>query len=468
MRRPGPLGRRCSEDLSNLPLDSMKRFAIISLGCPRNLVDSELLAGAMKKLGFQAADVNDGVDLCVVNTCAFITPAREESVDTIMEIAALKKEGKVGRLVVCGCLPQLYKDKLSKTLPEADLILGTGDLPSFSRFIKTIMKGRKRLSISKRPTYLYNEDVPRLGLTPKHHVYVKVSEGCSNYCSYCIISRLRGVFRSRPIESIVNEARALARSGSLREINLIGQDTTLFGMDRYGTFALPRLLRKICSLDTSVKWIRLLYTHPAHYTDELIDTIRDEVKICKYLDLPIQHISDSVLRRMNRHTSRQDILRLIEKLRKQIHSLVLRTSIIVGFPGETEKDFRQLLDFLRQTRFERLGAFIYSKEQGTKASRLSGQVPEGLKKERFDAVMKLQQEVSSSLNRKFLGKVIDVLVDDREEDNSDVYIGRTQGDAPEVDGVVYVTGKGIKTGEFCKVRITDTLEYDLVGQVVKR
>lgn len=440
----------------------MKKFAIISLGCSRNLVDSEVIAGALKERGFKACEVEDGVDVCVVNTCAFIESARKESIDAIMEIAELKKDGKVKKLVVCGCLPQLYKDKLFKALPEADLVLGTSDFPKIGRLIGAL--SRKRHSeISARAGYLYDESSPRSSLTPRHYAYVKVSEGCSNLCSYCIIPRLRGSFRSRPIDSVVREVRGLARTGVLKEVNLVGQDTTLFGADRYGKKMLPDLLKRLCDLENSVKWIRVLYTHPAHYTDELIDTIRKEQKICKYLDLPIQHINDSVLQRMNRRTTRLQIMNLVEKLRKRIPNLVLRTSIIVGFPGETDKDFRELLDFLRETRFEKLGAFTYCREKGTKAGRSKDQVPERLKAERFDELMRQQQEISLSVNKSFIGNTVKVLIDEKEAARSDLFAGRTQGDAPEVDGNVYVSGKDIKVGRFCDVRINDALEYDLVG-----
>ena len=440
----------------------MKKFAIISLGCSRNLVDSEVMAGALKKRGLKECRADGGVDLCVVNTCAFIESARKESVDAIMEIAALKKAGSVKRLVVCGCLPQLYKGRLLKLLPEADLILGTADFPKINRFLDGL-GARRRSEVSRRPSYLYDEYSPRSTLTPAHYAYVKISEGCSNLCSYCIISRLRGRFRSRSIESVVKEVGALSKRGALKEVNLVGQDTTLFGTDRHKGEALPDLLKRLSALDNSVKWIRILYTHPAHYTDELIDMIRNESRICKYMDLPIQHISDTILKRMNRQTTKREIMNLLGRLRKRIPGLVLRTSIIVGFPGETDKQFRELLDFVREAKFEHLGAFTYCREQGTKAGRFKDQVPEGLKAERFDALMKEQQKISLSLNRALVGKKAKVLIDEKEAGRDGVFVGRTQGDAPEVDGAVYVSGKNIKVGEFYDVRITDAMEYDLVG-----
>jgi ribosomal protein S12 methylthiotransferase len=443
----------------------MKKFAIISLGCSRNLVDSEVIAGVLKESGFKACDPDGGVDVCVVNTCAFIESARKESVDAIMEIAELKKSGKVKSLVVCGCLPQLYKNKLFKSLPEADLILGTSDFPKIGQLLGRL-SGKRRSDISARPRYLYDETSPRSSLTPRHYAYVKISEGCSNLCSYCIIPRLRGSFRSRPIDSIAKEVARIAKAGYLKEVDLVGQDTTLFGTDLYGRKMLPGLLKRLCGLDNSVEWIRVMYTHPAHYTDELVDTISSEKKICKYLDLPIQHISDKILKRMNRHTTKRQIAGLVEKLRKRIPGLVLRTSIIVGFPGETDRDFRELLEFLREMKFEKLGAFTYCREEGTKASRAAGQVPDSLKTERFDELMTEQQKISFAANKSMVGKTVKVLIDEKEAGSKDLFVGRTQGDAPEVDGSVYVSGKNVKVGAFCDVEINDALEYDLAGVAV--
>lgn len=444
----------------------MTTVAITSLGCPRNLVDSEIILGSLKKSGFKVVDIDKGADVCIINTCAFVESARRESVDMILEAAHLKSEGKIKHMVICGCLPQLYKGELLKELPEADALIGPGDIPRIADIVNGLGKGVRRSAVSDSPTYIYDERSPRLVLTPRHYAYVKISEGCDNLCSYCIIRRLRGRLRSRPMGSVLKEVKGLSSGGRLKEVNIIGQDTTAYGMDLYGKRRLSELLKKICALSNSVRWVRLLYTHPAHYTDELIKTVRDEEKICKYLDLPVQHISDRILGRMNRRTTKRDIAGLIEKLRKYIPGLVLRTSIIVGFPGETDKEFRELLDFVRKTRFERLGAFIYSREEGTAAARCEGQVGAKIKNERFDELMKAQQAVSRDVNASFLGKTADVLIDEKAEGEKAVFLGRTRGDAPEVDGVVHVTGKDIKVGEFCKVRITDTLEYDLAGEAI--
>lgn len=442
----------------------MKTFAVISLGCPRNLVDSEVITGSLKESGLISVPLEEGVDAVVINTCAFVASAREESVGAIIEAGDLKKKGMIKYLVICGCLGQLYKESLADKLPEADLVIGTSDIPRIAELMAGLDNTKERSVVSDRLNFLYNEKSPRTSLTPAHYAYVKISEGCSNHCSYCIIPRLRGEFRSRRIESVVAEVRNLARGGRVKEIDLIGQDTTLFGMDRYGKAALPRLLRSICDLRNKIGWIRLLYTHPAHYTDELIGVIAREKKICKYLDIPIQHISDKILRLMNRKSKKRDIKKLIYALREKIPGLILRTSIIVGFPKETDKDFRELVEFLRDIRFERLGAFIYSRESMTRASGLKDQVSDNVKKERYDELMKLQQEISIASGRKYLGRTIDVLIDEKVPLEDNEFIGRTQGDAPEIDGVVYVTARGVKIGDFCKVNITDTLEYDLIGE----
>ncbi|MDP2929462.1 MAG: MiaB/RimO family radical SAM methylthiotransferase, partial [Candidatus Omnitrophota bacterium] len=311
----------------------MAKIGIVSLGCPRNLVDSETMLGSLKEDGHEiAGEVGDGVDIFIINTCSFVQSAREESIDTIIEAVQLKKDGRIARLIVCGCLPQLYNKKLLKSLPEIDSIVGTSDIVKIKDIVKSLLKDKVSSSVSKRLNYLYDENSPRLSLTPAHFAYVKISEGCDNLCSYCIISRLRGKFRSRSVESIIKEVENLSSPCKLREINLIGQDTTLFGADLYGSSKLPELLRKLASLKNSVKWFRLLYTHPAHYNEEIIHALRDENKMCKYLDLPIQHSNDAILKSMNRHTTKREITDLIEKIRRDIPDITLRTSIIVGFP----------------------------------------------------------------------------------------------------------------------------------------
>lgn len=442
----------------------MHKVGIVSLGCPRNLVDSEIMIGSLKKEGYVIADeVGEGVDVFIINTCSFVKSAREESIDTILEAGQLKKEGKIKHIIIAGCLPQAYSETLLKNLPEADALVGTGDFARIGEIVRSVLGGKQCSSVSRIPDFLYDENSPRFALTPCHYAYVKISEGCDNLCSYCIISRLRGRFRSRAVSSVIKEIQSLSASGALKEIDIIGQDTTLFGIDLYGKSVLPQLLSSITGLNNSAEWIRILYTHPAHYSDELISAMSDNPKICKYLDIPIQHINDGVLKKMNRHTTKKEIIDLIERIRKGIPGIALRTSIIVGFPGETEKAFKELLDFLKEVRFEKLGAFIYSREEGSRAYKFRPQIPEAVKQQRFDAVMRTQQAISADINRSFLGKTVKVLIDEKLE--GDRYFGRTEFDAPEVDGGVYINGPKIRVGEFYKVKIKDTLEYDLVGEL---
>jgi len=441
------------------------KVGLISLGCARNLVDSEIILGSLKAEGFSVSGSVRSADICIINTCAFIGPAREESVDTILQAARLKKEGRIKKLVVCGCLSQAYPETLPDNLKEVDLFVGTSDFPKIGALIKKISGGRTISAVSRKLDYLYDENSPRFRLSPKHYAFVKISEGCSNFCSYCVISRLRGALRSRSIASVAKEITDISASGDLKEIDLIGQDTTVFGKDRYGKAALDRLLLKIAGLDNSVEWIRILYTHPAHYTDRLIDVIAGEDRICKYLDVPIQHISDGVLKRMNRRTSGKDIRALIDKLRSRISGLALRTSVIVGFPGETEKDFKKLFDFVKHTKFDRLGAFAYSKEDGTPSSRMKGDIPEKLKEERLGLIMEAQQKISLEANRRLVGRVLNVLIDEKDEDSQGLFIGRTERDAPDTDGTVHVSGKTLAIGKFYDVLITGALEYDLEGVI---
>ena len=444
----------------------LKNVGLVSLGCARNLVDSEVILGSLEKEGFVVSNGTKSVDICVINTCAFIGPAREESVDTVLEAGRLKREGRIKKLIVCGCLPQAYKKDLAKELPEVDLFVGTSDFPKIGELLKKLTGGKHAYAVSDSLDYLYNEKSPRFMLVPKHYAYVKISEGCSNFCSYCIISRLRGSFRSRTMISVVDEVKSLSSEGSLKEINLVGQDTTLFGLDIYGKKVFPELLSRLCSLKNGPEWVRILYTHPAHYTDSLIDIIRGNDKICKYLDLPIQHITDSILKRMNRRTTKDELVRLIARLKDDIPGITLRTSIIVGFPGETDKDFKELINFVKDTEFDRLGAFLYSEEEGTAASRMKNKVPDKVSRERLDELMKLQRAISSRRNRRFLGKRVRVLIDEKPDSPGGSFFGRTEADAPETDGGVYVSGKNIKVGNFYDVNITDTLEYDLVGDAI--
>ena len=410
------------------------KIGMLSLGCPRNLVDSENLLGQLKRKGHSIVDI-DKADIALVNTCAFIDEAKEESIEAILDLIDLKNTGKLKRIIVYGCLAQRYKDTLRKKLPEVDAFIG-------------------RISL--------NQVSSRFPITPKHFAYLKICEGCLNACSFCIIPKIKGKFVSLKPDFILNEVKQFDRE-KLSELNIIGQDITGYGADLEEDASLASLVRQIAKTTKNIHWIRMLYLNPNRITDELLLLIRDEPKICKYIDLPVQHINSRILKLMNRRSTKGGIIKIIEKIRKIVPQLALRTSIIVGFPSETDKEFKELLKFIKEIRFERLGAFSYSAEEGTPAYDFKKQVPKKIKSERLDLVMCTQQEISKQVNQKFIGKTLEVLVD--EEDNG-TYLARTQFDAPEVDGLVYVKSfKKLRPGEFVKVKINDTLEYDLVGEV---
>jgi ribosomal protein S12 methylthiotransferase len=435
---------------------------MISLGCPRNLVDSEVLIGKLKEKGFRIRDEFKKHCVVIINTCAFTEDARSESIDRILELADLKKQGKLASLIVTGCLSQRYPRDIMSEIKEIDAVFGSGTFQEIPGYIDKILNNEKPVIIDKVPHFLYNHKMPRSIITPKHTVYVKIQEGCRNLCSYCVIPKIRGPYRSRDMNSVLSEIRSLKRSGA-KEINLIGQDTTFYGMDKYGRLILASLLEKASKI-MKPGWIRLLYTHPAHYTRHLIDVIKNESNICKYLDLPIQHINDRILRKMKRLVTKKDIVALIEKLRKNIPGICIRTSVIVGFPGESDKEFKELMEFLKEIKFERLGAFLYSREEGTKAFDFKSQIPDKEKRVRFERIMKLQQKISCEKNNAYLGKSLKVLIDEKDSSRPNQYLGRTEYDAPEVDGLVYVKSKkALKAGDFVNVKIEGVLEYDLVG-----
>lgn len=439
-----------------------KNIFIISLGCPRNLVDTEVLVGLLKKTGYNVIyEYKEGC-IAIINTCGFIKDAKTESIDMILKIAELRKKKKIKALLVMGCLSQRYSKELMKDMPEIDAVFGSSTFTSIPDCINKIITGEKIVMVEKEPNFLYHHEMPRSIMTPRHSVYVKVQEGCMNFCSYCAIPSIRGRFRSRELDSVLEEIASF-RKHSAKEINIIGQDTTLYGVDRYKKSMLAELLKKASKIMKD-GWIRLLYTHPAHYNKDLLDVIRDEASICKYLDLPIQHISDKILKRMNRHVKSEDIKKLIDAIRKKIPGVAIRTSVIVGFPGETKEDFLELLNFLKETRFDRLGAFIYSREEGTKAYDFRGHISESEKGERLHQIMEAQKEVSLENNKKYLGKTLKVLIEEKDTLPGQ-YIGRTEYDAPEVDGTIYVKSKKqLKNGDFVNAKIEDFMEYDLIGE----
>ena len=442
------------------------KVGIISLGCPRNLVDSEVLLGTLKKNGFEIAELRDA-DIGIVNTCAFIDEAKQESIDTVLELIDLKKSGRLKAVVVAGCLSQRYGKALIKELPEVDGFIGCGDIEKIGTILEKISKKEAAYEVSEKPSFIYSHANPRLQITPPHYAYVKISEGCKNRCSFCVIPSIKGDYRSRPIESVLKEVDNLSGEAHLSEINLIGQDTTLYGADIYGKPRITELLKKLCAFNAYRRWIRLLYTYPSHIDDELIDLFAAEKSLCKYMDLPVQHINDRILKSMNRATTKSGILALIKKIRSRVSGITLRSSIIVGFPGETDGEFRELVDFIKDVKFERLGVFTYSQEEDTPACNYGGQISEEIKLGRFNTLMSVQKDIAEGANRSFLGRTVEVLIDEKDESAEDSYIGRTQSDAPEVDGEVFVKGSGLKPGDFVNVEITDTLEYDLVGNVVR-
>lgn len=412
------------------------KVGILSLGCPRNLVDSEILLARLEEKKFRIVDIADA-QVAIINTCSFIQEAKEESIEKILEVVELKKQGQIKKIIVAGCLSARYGFELVKLIPEVDAFIGTQELSV-------------RLN-------------SRLRLTPGHYAYVKINEGCLNSCSYCIIPKIKGKFTSRPIEAIVEEVKSLDKDNT-REINLIGQDISQYGIDLYKGHCLDKLLKELSKNIKNIKWIRLLYLHPAHISKSLLETIAQEQAICKYIDVPLQHINERILKQMNRGTTKQQILDLITGIRKDIPGVAMRSAFIVGFPGETDKEFQELLDFIQEVRFERLGAFLYSREEGTKAYDFEKQIPAKVKQERFDALMSLQQSVASQVCKESIGTIKEVLIDEKCQQDSHTYTGRTRHDAPEVDGLVYVKGKDLKVGEIVKVKITGSLEYDLVGE----
>jgi len=436
---------------------------LLSLGCPRNLIDSEIIVGTLKKKGYNVIYEQKDNCIAIVNTCGFIEDAKSESIDAILELVSLKKKGKIKRIIVTGCLSQRYSKKLMDEVKEIDAIFGSSTFIEIPDYIDQILKNKKLVKVDKEPNFLYHHDMPRSLMTPKHSVYVKIQEGCMNFCSYCAIPLIRGKFRSRDEDSVLKEIKSLKERGT-KEINIVGLDTTLYGFDKYKKSTLSDLLKKTSEIMEG-SWIRLLYTHPAHYTEELISVLKNEPSICKYVDLPIQHINSGILKKMNRHVKKEEIVDLIGRLRENIPGIAIRTSVIVGFPGEGDKEFGELLDFIKETKFERMGAFVYSREEGTKAYDFPKQIPEEEKKKRLEKVMQLQQYISHENNKKCLGRTMRVLIDEKDL-SSGQYIGRSEHDAPEVDGVVYVKSKkDLNIGNFVDVKIEDVLEYDLVGSV---
>ncbi|MDK2930165.1 MAG: ribosomal protein methylthiotransferase [Bacillota bacterium] len=437
--------------------------ALVSLGCAKNLVDSEVMAGLLTAAGYRMTSFPGDADVIVVNTCAFIGEAQQEAVDTILDLAKHKEAGRCRALVVTGCLAQRFASELLAEIPEIDAVVGTGDFPLIADVVRRALSG-ERVRLVGTPCYLYDENAPRILSTPPYMAYVKIAEGCSNQCSYCVIPDLRGPYRSRPMESIIAEVRKLARGGA-KELILIAQDTTRYGEDIYGHPSLARLLREVCKVD-GPRWVRVLYMYPTRVTGELIEVMASEPKICKYVDLPLQHADDDILRAMNRRGTSDDAREIIARFRQAMPDVTIRSTFIVGFPGETDEKFGRLLDFLKEVRLDRVGVFAYSPQPGTPAARLHGRVPARVKERRRREAMEVQKTISREKNEARVGKVFDVLIEGRSEESDLVTVGRSQAEAPEIDGLIYIGNEHPAPGEFRRVRIVDAGDYDLVGETL--
>ncbi|MBR4061239.1 MAG: 30S ribosomal protein S12 methylthiotransferase RimO [Lachnospiraceae bacterium] len=438
------------------------KIMFISLGCDKNLVDSEKMLGMLADKGFEFTDDESEAEVAVVNTCTFIHDAKEESINTLIEMGQYKTEGKLKALIATGCLAQRYHQEIREEIPEVDAILGTTAIEHIVEAVEEVLAGEKAEHLEDIQ-YLAATKGRRVVTTGGHFAYLKIAEGCDKFCTYCIIPKVRGRFRSVPMEDLLLEARELAAQG-VKELILVAQETTLYGKDLYGEKCLAELLHKLCEIE-GLYWIRILYCYPEEIDDELIAAIRDEEKIVPYLDLPIQHASDAILKRMGRRTSNEDLRRIIGKLRTEIPNIALRTSLITGFPGETEEDHEELYRFVNEMEFDRLGVFTYSREENTPAAAMPNQIDEEVKEARRDEIMELQQAIAFEKAEDMVGQVLWCMIEGKVADE-DVYVGRTYKDAPNVDGYIFVqTTATLMTGDFVKVQVTDSNEYDLIGEI---
>ena len=435
----------------------------ISLGCDKNLVDSEVMLGLLDKKGYQIVDSEEDADIIVVNTCCFIHDAKEESIQTILEMAEYKKEGKLKALIVTGCLAQRYQQEIIDEIPEVDAVLGTTSYDHIVEAVEEALAGNGHVVLEDVDA-LPDVKEKRLVTTGGHYAYMKIAEGCDKHCTYCIIPKLRGNYRSVPMEKLLAEAKDLADQG-VKELILVAQETTVYGKDLYGEKSLHKLLRELCKI-SGIQWIRILYCYPEEIYDELIQTIKEENKVCHYLDLPIQHASDAVLKRMGRRTSKAQLVEIIEKLRKEIPDISLRTTLITGFPGETQEQHEELKDFVDEMEFDRLGVFTYSPEEDTPAATMTEQIPEEVKEDRQAELMELQQEIAFDLAEDMVGREVLVMIEGKVADEN-AYVGRTYKDAPNVDVLIFInTDEELMSGDFARVRVTGALEYDLIGELI--
>ena len=435
----------------------------ISLGCDKNLVDSEVMLGLLDAKGYQMVDDETLADVIVINTCCFIHDAKEESIQTILEMAQYKTEGRLKALIVTGCLAQRYQKEILEEIPEVDAVLGT---TSYDRIVETVeeaLAGNGHLELADVDA-LPLVDVKRLVTTGGHYAYLKIAEGCDKHCTYCIIPKIRGNYRSIPMERLLKEAEELAEQG-VKELILVAQETTLYGKDLYGEKSLSKLLRELCKIN-GIRWIRLLYCYPEEIDDALIQVMKEEKKICHYLDLPIQHANDTILKRMGRRTSKQQLEKIVKKLRQEIPDIALRTTLITGFPGETQEQHEELMEFVDEMEFDRLGVFTYSPEEDTPAAEMSDQISEEVKEERQAELMELQQDIVFDQAEDMIGQEVLVMIEGKVADEN-AYVGRTYKDAPNVDGLIFInTDEELMSGDFAKVKVTGALEYDLIGELM--
>lgn len=444
------------------------KIGIVSLGCPKNLVDSETMLGLIHEEKYEITNDPSEAEIIIVNTCGFIESAKEESINTILQMAEYKKSGSCKYIIVTGCLSQRYAEELFNELPEADAIAGVEVYDEIGSIIKRVMNGERFIMLERsKPDVIYTSKetfLPRILTTPSYTAYLKIAEGCDNCCSYCAIPKIRGPYRSKPMEQVLKEAKALANNG-VKELIVVAQDTTRYGEDLPGgKLLLADLLKELNKIE-SLKWIRVMYCYPNNFTDELIETFASLDKVCKYVDLPLQHASNRLLASMNRYDTREEVETLLAKLRKRIPGIVIRTTFIVGFPGETDADFEELKDFVERQRFENAGVFAYSQEEGTVAGAMPNQIPDEIKQERYHELMALQAQISEEIHKDTEGQTLEVLVEGIEEDGSGLHYGRSYREAPDIDGLVFIENPGdIKPGCFIKVNILQGFTYESVGE----
>lgn len=439
------------------------KILFISLGCDKNLVDSEVMLGLIQGKGYEITNDETQADIIVINTCCFINDAKEESINTILEMAEYKKGGQLKALIVTGCLAERYKQEIQDEIEEVDAVLGTTSYERIVDVIEEVLDGKNHIQTFENINYLPKFS-KRINTTGGYYSYLKIAEGCNKHCTYCIIPKIRGDYRSVPMEQLLLEAKALVANG-VKELMLVAQETTLYGMDLYGKKRLPELLKELCKIE-GLEWIRILYCYPEEITDELIQTIKEEDKICNYLDIPVQHGADNVLKRMGRRTNRQELIDIVTKLRKEIPDITLRTTLITGFPGETEGDHEQLKEFIKLLKFDRLGVFTYSPEEDTPAAMMEDQIDEEIKEQRRDELMEIQQEIAFEQAEDMLYKKLKVMIEGKLPED-DVFIGRTYKDAPNVDGFIFVkSSHELISGQFVTAFVTDAKEYDLIGEAV--